>query len=132
MSGSPGTSERPKRVPGPEHPITIKRHAGRVQVKVAGRTVADTREALTLSEASYPPVFYIPRKDADMTLLTRTSHTTYCAYKGECAYYSIPVGKERATNAVWSYEQPYPAVAAIKEHLAFYPNRVDAIEAGDS
>jgi uncharacterized protein (DUF427 family) len=116
------------KVPGPDHPITIARNANRVVVKVAGRIVADTHDALTLREASYQPVQYIPRKDVDMTLLAPTDHTTYCPYKGDCAYFSIPLGGERAANAVWSYEAPYPAVAVIKDHLAFYPDRVDAIE----
>jgi uncharacterized protein (DUF427 family) len=93
-----------------------------------GRIVADTREALTLREAAYPAVQYIPRKDVDMALLDRTDHITYCPYKGDCSYYSIPLGGERSVDAVWSYEAPYAAVAPIKDHLAFYPNRVDAIE----
>jgi uncharacterized protein (DUF427 family) len=118
------------KVPGPEHPITIARNANRVVVKVAGRIVADTRDALILREASYAPVQYIPRKDVDMTLLAPTDHTTYCPYKGDCAYFSIPLGGERATNAVWTYAAPYAAVAVIKDHLAFYPDRVDAIEEG--
>ncbi len=116
------------KIPGPDHPITVTPHAGRVVVTVAGRVVADTQDALTLREASYPPVLYIPRKDADMTLLTHTDHATYCPYKGDCSYYSVPAGGERSVNAVWSYEAPYPAVAAIRDHLAFYPDRVDAIE----
>jgi uncharacterized protein (DUF427 family) len=116
------------KIPGPDHPITIERHTGHVVVKLAGRTVADTREALTLREASYPPVQYIPRRDVDMTLLVRSARTTYCPYKGDCAYYSIPAGGERSVNAAWSYEAPYAAVEAIREHLAFYPDRVDAIE----
>jgi len=116
------------KVPGPDHPITIERNAHRVVVKVAGRVVADTREALTLREASYPAVQYVPRKDVDMTLLARTDHVTYCPYKGDCAYYSIPAGGERSVNAVWTYEEPYTSVAAIKDHVAFYPDRVDAIE----
>ena len=116
------------KIPGAEHPITIERNANRVVVTVAGRVVADTRAALTLREASYAPVFYIPREDADMSLLTRTAHATYCPYKGDCSYYTIPAGGERAANAVWSYETPYPAVAAIRDHLAFYRNRVDSIE----
>jgi uncharacterized protein (DUF427 family) len=85
---------------------------------------------LTLKEASYPPVLYIPRKDVHMALLQRTDHATYCPFKGDCAYYSIPSGGERATNAVWTYEAPYPAVQQIAGHLAFYPDRVDAIEQG--
>ena len=116
------------KVPGLDHPITIERNTHRVVVKVAGRVVADTRDALTLREAGYPAVQYIPRKDVDMRLFERTDHVTYCPYKGDCAYYSIPLGGERSVNAVWTYESPYAAVAAIKDHVAFYPDRVDAIE----
>jgi len=97
-------------------------------VSVAGHVIADTRDALTLREASYPAVQYVPRKDVDLSLLRRTEHATYCPYKGDAAYYSIPVGGERSVNAVWTYEAPYDAVAAIAGHLAFYPDRVDAIE----
>jgi uncharacterized protein (DUF427 family) len=116
------------RLPGPHHPIWIEPNPARVTVSVAGRTIADTRSALTLTEASYAAVQYIPRKDVDMTLLERTDHHTYCPYKGECAYYSIPLGGDRSVNAVWTYEAPYEAVAAIKDHVAFYPHRVDAID----
>jgi uncharacterized protein (DUF427 family) len=121
-------SFKPIKVPGPEHPITIERNPKRVVVSVAGRIIADTQNALTLREANYPPVQYIPRRDVDMTLLERTDHATFCPYKGDCAYYSIPLGGERSTNAVWSYEAPYAAVAAIEGCLAFYPDRVDVIE----
>jgi uncharacterized protein (DUF427 family) len=100
----------------------------RVVVFVAGRVIADSRRALTLREAAYSPVHYIPRRDVDMSLLARTDHVTYCPFKGDCAYYSIPIGGERSTNAVWTYEQPYPAVAEIDGHLAFYLDRVDSIE----
>jgi uncharacterized protein (DUF427 family) len=116
---------RVPRIPGPDHPITIEHNPSRVVVKVAGRTVADTREALALGEAGYPPVQYIPRKDVDMTLLERTDYTSYCPYKGDCSYYSIPVGGERSSNAAWSYETPYDAVASIAGYLAFYPDRID-------
>ncbi len=116
------------KVPGPDHPITIERNVHRVVVKVAGRIVADTRQALTLRETSYPAVQYVPRKDVDMTLLERTDHVTYCPYKGDCAYYSIPLGGERSANAVWTYQSPFDAVIGIKDHLAFYPDRVDAID----
>jgi uncharacterized protein (DUF427 family) len=122
------TTAKPVRVPGPEHPITIERSTARVVVSVAGHVIADTRDALTLREASYPAVQYVPRKDVDQSLLRRTEHATYCPYKGDAAYYSIPVGGERSVNAVWTYEAPYDAVAAIAGHLAFYPDRVDAIE----
>jgi uncharacterized protein (DUF427 family) len=122
-------SSKPKTIktPGPDHPITIERNPNRVVVKVAGRVVADTRDALTLREASYAAVHYIPRKDVDMTLLERTDHDTYCPYKGECAYFSVPFGGARSANAVWTYEAPYEAVASIKDHLAFYSDRVDEI-----
>ncbi len=90
--------------------------------------VADSTKALTLREAAYPPVQYIPRGDVDMSLLQRTDHATYCPYKGDCSYFSIAAAGERGTNAVWTYEAPFEAVAAIKDHLAFYPDRVDAIE----
>ena len=116
------------KIPGPDHPITIERNAHRIVATIAGRVVADTRAALTLREASYAPVQYIPRKDLDTSLLERTDHATYCPYKGDCAYYSIPLGGVRSTNAVWTYESPYAAVAAIRDYLAFYPDRVDAIE----
>jgi len=118
------------KLPGPDHPITIEANPAQVVVSVAGRVIARTREALTLREASYPAVQYIPRKDVDLSLLARTEHATYCPYKGDCAYYSIPIGGERSTNAVWTYEAPYGAVAAIKDHVAFYPDRVDAIDIG--
>jgi uncharacterized protein (DUF427 family) len=116
------------KLPGPNHPITIEPNLTRVTVSVAGRIVADTQKALTLREASYRPVQYIPRKDVDMTLLERSDHQTYCPYKGDCAYYSIPLGGKRSVNAVWAYEAPYAAVVAIKDYLAFYPDRVDVIE----
>lgn len=118
------------KIPGPDHPITLTPNLTRIKVTVAGRVIADTTEALTLQEASYPPVQYIPRKDVDMSQLERSNHVTYCPYKGDCSYYGIPAGGERSANAVWTYEMPYPAVAAIKEYVAFYPNRVDAIEVG--
>ena len=119
---------RPERIPGPDHPISISHSDGRVLVKVAGHIIADTRAALRLQEASYPAVLYIPRADVDMSKLQRTEHTTYCPYKGDCSYYSIPSGGGKSVNAVWSYERPYAAVASIAHHLAFYPSRVDSIQ----
>src|ERR1700724_3584175 len=127
MSDRAAPKPKTIKIPGPDHPITIERNAHRIVVTVAGRVVADTREALTLREAGYPPVQYIPRKDVDIGLLQRTDHATYCPYKGDCAYYSIPIGGERSVNAVWTYESPYPPVAAIRDCLAFDPDRVDAI-----
>ena len=121
-------TERTIKTPGPDHPITIEPNQGRVVVTLSGRVIADTREALTLREASYPPVQYIPRKDVDMAALTHSDTTTYCPYKGEATYFSIPAGGERSFNAIWTYEAPYNAVAEIKDHLAFYPDRIDAID----
>jgi uncharacterized protein (DUF427 family) len=119
---------RTPKIPGPEHPIAISSSSDRLVVKVAGRIVVDTRCALLLKEASYPAVYYMPRSDADMTLLAKSNHITYCPYKGECSYYSIPAGGERSQNAIWTYESPYASVIQIKEYLAFYPERVDSVE----
>jgi len=111
-----------------EHPITIAQNPQRVRVVFNGRVVADTTRALTLKEGSLPPVQYVPREDSEMTLLERTAHKTHCPYKNDAAYYTIRAGGRTAENAVWTYEEPYPAVVAIKDHLAFYPDRVDRIE----
>ena len=128
MSEQTNTATKTIKIPGPDHPITIEPNLKRVVVFVAGRVVADTRSALTLHEARYPAVQYIPRKDVDMAQLTRSDRTTYCPYKGDASYFSIPAGGERAIDAVWSYETPYEAVVEIQDYLAFYPDRVDAIE----
>ena len=121
---------KPVRLPGPDHPITIAPNDKRVTVSAAGRTIAETHAALTLCEASYPPVQYVPREDTDMMLLHRSDHTTYCPYKGECTYFHIPSLGEKGKNAVWSYEDPFDAVSAIREHLAFYPDRATVAEGG--
>ncbi len=120
--------ERTIKIPGPDHPITVTLNPNRVVVKLGNTVVADTNEALTLREASYPAVQYIPRKDVDMAILSRTETHTYCPYKGEASYFSIPAGGARSVDAIWTYETPYDSVAPIKDHLAFYPDRIDAIE----
>jgi len=103
----------------------VSRPAGaRVRVTFHGEVIADTRDAVALEEGSYPVVYYIPRKDVRMDLLERTSHRTHCPYKGDASYYSIQDGP---ANAVWSYEQPKVDMLAIKDLLAFYPDKVDAI-----
>jgi uncharacterized protein (DUF427 family) len=101
----------------------------RVRVTFNGEVVADSRDAIRLEEGEYAPVYYVPRKDVKMERLIRTSHTSHCPHKGDATYYSLSNGRT-ARNAVWSYEQPLAQVAAIKEHLAFYPDKVDAIETG--
>jgi uncharacterized protein (DUF427 family) len=116
------------KLPGPDHPIDIASNPHRIRVIFGGRVVAETRRALTLKEAAYPGVQYIPRQDADMSLFARTTHSTHCPYKGDASYYSLNVDGRTAENAVWSYEQPFPAMAQIKDHLAFYTSRVDRIE----
>jgi uncharacterized protein (DUF427 family) len=117
------------KVPGPDHPIAIMPSAKRVTVSIGDTLIADSRHALSLKEAAYPAVLYIPRADVRMDLLIRSQHTTHCPYKGDCNYFSIPSAGARGENAVWSYEHPHDAVAAIAGHLAFYPDRVDAITA---
>jgi uncharacterized protein (DUF427 family) len=125
-------ADKQKMQPGPEHPITIVPHRGRVVVSVSGQVIADTRNALTLREASYPPVQYIPLADVETSLLERTDNASYCPYKGDASYYSVPLGGERSVNAVWTYEAPFAAVAEIEDHVAFYPDRVDAIDEQDA
>ena len=119
--------DRPIKRPGPNHPISIEVNPSRVVIKVGGQVIADTRNALTLREASYPAVQYIPRRDVDMAALERSELTTYCPYKGDASYYSIPAGGDRSLNAVWTYETPFEAMTQIKDYVAFYPDRVDEI-----
>ena len=122
----------PVLTPGPDHPITIERNPNRVQVRAGDTLLADTTNALTLREANYPPVQYIPRADVDAAQLARSTHATYCPYKGDAAYFDIVALGEQGKNAAWTYEQPYPAVAEIAEHLAFYPNIVSVTELTDA
>ncbi|HET6740083.1 MAG TPA: DUF427 domain-containing protein [Kribbella sp.] len=114
-------AEKTVKIPGPDHPITVVKNPDRVVVKVGDRVIADTRDALSLQEANYPAVQYIPRADVDLTQLERTDHETYCPYKGDASYYTL---LPDAVNAVWTYEQPYEAVADIRDHIAFYPDKV--------
>ncbi|MCW2524487.1 MAG: hypothetical protein JWO63_2822 [Frankiales bacterium] len=114
--------------PGPDHPISIEANPNRIVVSLGGRVVADSQRALILREASYPAVHYIPISDADQSLLQRSDSASYCPYKGDASYYSLPLGGDRSVDAVWVYESPYPAVAQIRDHIAFYPDRVDSIE----
>jgi uncharacterized protein (DUF427 family) len=114
--------------PGPDHPITVLANPRRVIVAAGGRIIANSTNALTLQEADYPAVQYIPMADVDQSLLQRTESETYCPYKGDASYYSIAGAGETPTDAVWVYKAPYEAVAQIKDHAAFYPDRVDSIE----
>jgi uncharacterized protein (DUF427 family) len=116
------------KTPGPDHPIIIARNPNKVRVTLGGKVIAETTRALSLKEASYPPVQYIPREDVRMELLQRSEHSSHCPYKGDAAYFNIEAGGRKAANAVWTYERPFPGVDEIGAYLAFYPDRVDAIE----
>ncbi|MGB3481743.1 MAG: DUF427 domain-containing protein [Mycobacterium sp.] len=109
--------------PSADHPITVEPTAGRVTVRINGEVVADTRAALTLQESNYPAVQYIPATDVVQHALTCTTTTTYCPYKGDATYYSVTSGETTVDDALWTYERPYPAVAAIAGHVAFYPDK---------
>lgn len=115
----------------PEHSITTRPADARVTVTFRGELIADTRDAVQMQEAMgrgkstvAPVVYYIPRKDVKMERLVRSSHHSYCPFKGEASYFSLKEGPE---NAVWSYERPYDEMAALKDRLAFYPDKVDSI-----
>jgi uncharacterized protein (DUF427 family) len=112
------------KLPGPDHPITITANPKRVRVSAGGVVIADTTHALTLKEASYPAVQYVPRKDANMGVLARTDRVTHCPYKGDANYFSIKADGKTIENSIWTYETPFPAMTEIAGHLAFYPDKV--------
>jgi uncharacterized protein (DUF427 family) len=112
------------KLPGPDHPITITPNPKRIRVSAGGVVIADTTHALTLKEASYPAVQYVPRTDANMALLKRTDRTTHCPYKGDASYYSVVADGKTLENSIWTYETPFPAMTEIKDHLAFYPDKM--------
>jgi uncharacterized protein (DUF427 family) len=118
-------STKERLIPGPDHPITVAPTGKHVAVKAGGKVIAETDSALTLQESSYPPVQYLPLKDVDADVIRRTDHETYCPYKGDASYYSLSTGDGELENVIWTYEQPYDAVAEIKDHVAFYPNKVE-------
>lgn len=124
-------NDRPVLLPNPQHPISIEANPNRVVVKAGDRIIADTRNALTLREADLPPVQYIPRADANMAELRRSVHASYCPFKGDAGYFDVVALGEEGRNAVWTYEQPFDAVSAIDERLAFYPNKVTVLEHSD-
>lgn len=120
------------KIPGPDHPISVTKNPARIVVRLGDRVIGETREAMTLREASYPPVLYLPRDALDMSCLERTTHMTHCPYKGDASYFSLPEAGADGTNMIWTYETPYEAVATIKDHLAFYAGRgVTLIEEDD-
>jgi uncharacterized protein (DUF427 family) len=115
------------KLPGPDHPITIEPTSARVVVGVGGQIVADSTSALVLQEADYPPVHYLPLSDVDPALLRRTDTSTYCPYKGDASYYTLTTSDGDLDDVVWTYDNPYDAVAAIAGHVAFYPDRVEIV-----
>ena len=114
-----------KGAPAPH--ITISPASARVRVTVNGEVLADTRDALAMKEGDYPVVYYFPRRDVKMDRLVRTEHRSFCPFKGHASYWSF---KDGAENAVWSYEDPYDDMTAIRERVAFYSDKVDSIAAG--
>lgn len=114
--------------PGPDHPITITNSLHRIRVMLGGFIIAETTQALTLQEATLPPMLYIPKRDVRMDLLDPTDHKTHCPYKGDASYFTVTGGGLVRENAAWSYEEPAPSVATIKEHVAFSAEKVDAVE----
>ena len=112
------------KLPGPDHPITISANPKKVRVTAGNTVIAETNRALILKEASYPAVQYLPRSDANMELLKRTERVTHCPYKGDASYFSIAADGKTIENAIWTYETPFPAMAEISGHLAFYPDKV--------
>jgi len=113
--------------PGPDHPITVEPTTETVTVVFNGKTIAQSSNALKMQESTYKPVYYVPMGDVDQKVITKTAHSTHCPYKGDASYYTVSVGIESAENAIWTYEDPFPAVASIKDHVAFYADRVDSV-----
>ncbi|MBR0792904.1 DUF427 domain-containing protein [Bradyrhizobium manausense] len=118
------------KLPGPDHPITITQNPRRIRVTAGDIVIAESTRALSLKEAKYPAVQYLPREDANMALLERTERTTHCPYKGDASYYSIKADGRTLDNAIWTYETPFPAMTEIAGHLAFYPDKVKIEEVG--
>jgi uncharacterized protein (DUF427 family) len=116
---------RTVKIPDATHPITIRPTGSRVTVRVGGTVIARTDSALSLAEASYPVVQYIPVDDVDQALLERTTNQTYCPYKGDASYYTVTVPGHTEKDVIWTYEHPFPSVAEIAGHVAFYRDRAE-------
>jgi uncharacterized protein (DUF427 family) len=119
------SSTKEKLIPGPDHPITVTPTDGHVVARVGGQVIAESDRSLTLQEASYPPIQYLPLADVDPAVLRSTDHQTYCPYKGDASYYTVTTASGDLDNAIWSYRKPYEAVSEIADHVAFYPDRIE-------
>lgn len=126
---------KPKRIePGPgqesvwdyPRPPRVENVSKHIQVVFNGVTIADTFEAKRVLETSHPPVYYIPPKDIRMEYLEEVGGSSFCEWKGRARYYTVAVGDRRAESAAWSYPDPTQGFAAIKDHLAFYAEPMDA------
>jgi uncharacterized protein (DUF427 family) len=122
---NPVSSAKEVLIPGPDHPITVTATDGHVVARVGDQVIAETDRALTLQEASYPPVQYVPLADVDPAVLQATDHETYCPYKGDASYYTVTTPTGELDNSIWVYRAPYDAVGEIADHVAFYPDRIE-------
>lgn len=119
------------KIPGPDHPITLAPAKTRWRAVFAGHVIADSADALVLKEAAYKPAVYFPREDVSMEFLSRTERSTHCPYKGDAAYYTILMDGQFGENAVWTYEEPFPAMEQIRGRLAFYPDKVELYDVAE-
>jgi uncharacterized protein (DUF427 family) len=123
-------SDRPVLEPTDAHPITVAPTGKHVTVRVNGEVVAETDDALTLQESTYPAVQYIPASDVKQSVLRDSDTQTYCPYKGDASYHHVVTGAgDIVEDAIWTYQSPYPAVAQIAGHVAFYPDKADVVVA---
>ncbi|ULE34856.1 DUF427 domain-containing protein [Mycobacterium sp. IDR2000157661] len=120
-------ANRPVLEPTAAHPITVESTGRHVTVLVNGERIAETDDALTLQESTYPAVQYIPLTDVATERLRPSDTQTYCPFKGDAGYYDVVTadGESVVEDAVWTYEKPYPAVSRIAGHVAFYPDKAD-------
>ncbi len=125
-------ADKPVLQPNAEHPIVIEPTGGRVRVRINGELIADSRDALTLRESTHRAVHYIPMADIATDKLQRSETTSYCPYKGDAGYYHVRADGHTVEDALWTYRRPFPAVAAIADHVAFYPDKVEIVIEGSA
>lgn len=106
-------------------PPRLEPVASRVVVEFAGTVVADTARALRILETSHPPTYYLPPEDVRPGVLVPAGRGSICEWKGVARYWTVAVGERRAERAAWSYPEPSPAYAPLRDHLAFYAGAMD-------